>query len=319
MKYTVTGGAGFIGSNLVDELIELGHEVIVIDNLSTGNEKNVNPRAKLIVADISGNIKDQIVADVIKNAMRGSDAVFHLAALARVQPSIDNPIEFNKTNVNGTLNMLILAKDADVKRFVYSASSSAYGNARKFPTPENHPTDPLSPYGLQKLIGEQYCKVFSHCYGLETVCLRYFNVFGERQSLSGAYCLVMGIFAQQRLEDKQMTIVGDGEQRRDFTYVGDVVKANILAAQSSKVGFGEVINIGNGDNRSINQLADLIGGPRLNIDARLEPNQTLADNRKAKKLLGWSPTTTLEEWVPKYKMQLGLVDDFNPIIHEQTK
>ena len=319
MKYTVTGGAGFIGSNLVDELIELGHEVIVIDNLSTGNEKNVNPCAKLIVADISGNIKDQIVADVIKNAIRGSDAVFHLAALARVQPSIDNPIEFNKTNVNGTLNMLILAKDADVKRFVYSASSSAYGNARKFPTPENHPTDPLSPYGLQKLIGEQYCKVFSHCYGLETVCLRYFNVFGERQSLSGAYCLVMGIFAQQRLEDKQMTIVGDGEQRRDFTYVGDVVKANILAAKSSKVGFGEVINIGNGDNRSINQLADLIGGPRLNIDARLEPNQTLADNRKAKKLLGWSPTTTLEEWVPKYKMQLGLVDDFNPIIHEQTK
>tara|TARA_R110000824_G_scaffold88773_6_gene218109 strand:- start:417 stop:1376 length:960 start_codon:yes stop_codon:yes gene_type:complete len=319
MKYTVTGGAGFIGSNLVDELIELGHEVIVIDNLSTGNEKNVNPCAKLIVADISGNIKDQIVADVIKNAIRGSDAVFHLAALARVQPSIDNPIEFNKTNVNGTLNMLILAKDADVKRFVYSASSSAYGNARKFPTPENHPTDPLSPYGLQKLIGEQYCKVFSHCYGLETVCLRYFNVFGERQSLSGAYCLVMGIFAQQRLEDKQMTIVGDGEQRRDFTYVGDVVKANILAAQSNKVGFGEVINIGNGDNRSINQLADLIGGPRLNIDARLEPNQTLADNRKAKKLLGWSPTTTLEEWVPKYKMQLGLVDDFNPIIHEQTK
>jgi UDP-glucose 4-epimerase len=254
--------------------------------------------------------------------MAGSDAVFHLAAKARVQPSIENPIEFNKTNVDGTLNMLILTRDAGIKRFVYSASSSAYGNASKFPTPEDHPTDPLSPYGLQKLIGEQYCKVFSHCYDLETVCLRYFNVFGERQSLSGAYCLVMGIFIQQRLEDKQMTIVGDGEQRRDFTYVGDVVKANILAAQSEKVGFGEVINIGNGDNRSINQLADLIGGPRKNTEARLEPNQTLADNSKAKKLLGWSPTVSIEKWLPEYKNSLGLPSEpitINPIIHDQTK
>jgi UDP-glucose 4-epimerase len=193
-----------------------------------------------------------------------------------------------------------------IKRFVYSASSSAYGNAEVFPTPESHPTNPLSPYGLQKLIGEQYCKVFSICYGLETVCLRYFNVFGERQSLEGAYCLVMGIFANQRLKGEPMTIAGDGEQRRDFTYVGDVVKANISASKSDKVGDGEVINIGNGENRSVNQLAELIGGPRLNIEARLEPKQTLADNTKAKELLNWEPSVTLEEWIPKYKEELKI-------------
>lgn len=309
MKYAVTGGAGFIGSNLVDELIERGHEVIVIDNLVSGKEENINPKAKFILADINGcRFGSQLSSctDKVIDAVKGSDSIFHLAALARVQPSIDNPVKFHDTNVNGTLNVLMLARELGIKRVIYSASSSAYGNATIFPTPETHSTDPMSPYGLQKLIGEQYCKVFSRCYDLETVCLRYFNVFGERQSLSGAYRLVMGIFAQQRLEGKPMTIVGDGEQRRDFTYVGDVVKANILASQSDKVGSGDVINIGNGDNRSVNQLADLIGGPRVNIEARLEPNQTLADNRKAKELLGWTPTVTLEDWVPQYKNQLGL-------------
>ena len=319
MKYTVTGGAGFIGSNLVDQLIKEGHEVVVIDNLCTGNRENINPNAKLVNIDISDCNQNETHTTVVVEAIKGSNAIFHLAALARVQPSIENPAEFNKTNVDGTLNMLLIAKEAGVKRFVYSASSSAYGNATKFPTPENHPTDPLSPYGLQKLIGEQYCKVFSHCYDLETVCLRYFNVFGERQTLSGAYCLVMGIFVQQRLDGKPMTIVGDGEQRRDFTYVGDVVKANILAAQSDKVGFGEVINIGNGENRSVNQLADLIGGPRINIEARLEPDQTLANNNKAKRLLKWKPSVTLEEWIPKYKMKIGITEGFNPLDHEQTK
>lgn len=299
MKYTVIGGAGFIGSNLVDLLIKEGHEVLVIDNLSTGDIKNVNPKASLLICDISEE-------NSLGDSLEGSDTVFHLAALARVQPSIENPLEFNKTNVNGTLNVLMAAKDSNVRRVVYSASSSAYGDAEIFPTPENHPTDPLSPYGLQKLIGEQYCRVFYHCYGLETVSLRYFNVFGERQSLEGAYKLVMGIFANQRLQGKPLTITGDGEQRRDFTYVGDVVKANLLAAQSKLVGKGEVINIGNGDNRSINQIADLIGGPKEYIEKRLEPQQTLADNTKAKELLGWSPTTTVEQWVPQYKKEIGI-------------
>lgn len=302
MKYIVTGGAGFIGSNLVDSLVDEGHDVIVVDNLSTGKEENVNSKAELFVCDIS--LKDSITT--MTEVMKGADTVFHLAALARVQPSIENPHSFNQVNVNGTLHILTAAKEAGVRRVVYSASSSAYGDATIFPTPENHPTDPLSPYGLQKLIGEQYCRVFYHCYGLETVSLRYFNVFGERQSLDGAYKLVMGIFADQRLKGKPLTITGDGEQRRDFTYVGDVVKANILASSSSLVGQGESINIGNGDNRSVNEIADLIGGPKEYIEKRLEPEQTLADNTKAKNLLGWQPTTSVEQWMPQYKKQLGI-------------
>lgn len=302
MKYIVTGGAGFIGSNLVDSLVDEGHEVIVVDNLSSGKEDNINSKAQLFICDIS--YQDNIAT--MTEVMNGADTVFHLAALARVQPSIENPHQFNKVNVNGTLHVLTAAKEAGVRRVVYSASSSAYGDATIFPTPENHPTDPLSPYGLQKLIGEQYCRVFYHCYGLETVSLRYFNVFGERQSLDGAYKLVMGIFADQRLKGKPLTITGDGEQRRDFTYVGDVVKANILASSSLLVGKGESINIGNGDNRSVNEIADLIGGPKEYIEKRFEPEQTLADNTKAKQLLGWQPTTTVEEWIPKYKKNLGL-------------
>jgi UDP-glucose 4-epimerase len=319
MKCVVTGGAGFVGSNLVDELISQGHEVVVIDNLCNGKKENINPNATFIEADLNccrqGTYPSSVYkqfpcpsrdTELVENAIKDSHVIFHLAALARVQPSIEDPVSFNDSNVGGTLNILMIAKKLGIKRFVYSASSSAYGNAKIFPTPESHPTNPLSPYGLQKLIGEQYCKVFAICYGLETVCLRYFNVFGERQSLDGAYCLVMGIFANQKLQGKPMTIVGDGEQRRDFTYVGDIVRANILASKSDRVGYGEVINIGNGDNRSVNQLADLIGGPREHIESRLEPKQTLADNKKALDLLGWSPTMTLEEWVPKYKKDLGI-------------
>ena len=302
MKCLVTGGCGFIGSTLVDALIEADHEVVVIDNLETGNATNVNSAASLCILDISHQVNYQ----ELREHMLGVDTVFHLAALARVQPSIKQPDRFNKTNVNGTLHVLMAARDAKVRRVVYSASSSAYGDATVFPTPENHPTDPLSPYGLQKLIGEQYCKVFHHCYGLETVSLRYFNVYGERQSLDGAYKLVMGIFADQRLRQQPLTITGDGEQRRDFTYVGDVVRANILAARSKLVGAGESINIGNGSNRSVNQIADLIGGPREYIDSRLEPKQTLADITKANELLDWTPTMTVEEWLPQYKKQLGI-------------
>ena len=302
-KFLVTGGAGFIGSNLVDLLIEEGHEVTVVDNLSTGKESNLNPKANFEILDISHSCNQEKLTKL----MVGCDGVFHLAALARVQPSIEDPTEFNKQNVNGTLNVIVAARDSKVKRVVYSASSSAYGNAEVLPTPEDFPTDPLSPYGLQKLIGEQYCRVFYHCYGLETVSLRYFNVFGERQSLdSGAYKLVMSVFAQQRLEGKPLTITGDGEQRRDFTYVGDVARANLLAMTSENVGSGEVINIGCGDNRSVNQLADLMGGEKTYIEKRLEPQETLADNSKAKKLLEWEPTVSIEEWVPKYKKSLNI-------------
>tara|TARA_Y100000592_G_scaffold33207_1_gene52741 strand:- start:123 stop:1028 length:906 start_codon:yes stop_codon:yes gene_type:complete len=301
MKCIVTGGAGFIGSNLVDKLISDGHDVIIIDNLSTGKEKNINPKAKFYKKDIT-----QMRRDSDFTMFEGVDVVFHTAALARVQPSIDDPIEFNKVNIDGTLQMLKASVDAGVKRFVYSASSSAYGNTDKLPQKETDPTDPLSPYGVQKMVGEIYCTMFPKVYDIETVSLRYFNVYGERQSLEGAYCLVMGIFAQQRLNNKPMTINGDGEQRRDFTYVGDVVDANIRAATSDKVGNGEVINIGSCNNKSVNELADLIGGERIHKDPVIEPFATLADNTKAKELLGWKPKQNFEEWVSKYKQDLGL-------------
>jgi UDP-glucose 4-epimerase len=298
MKYLVTGGAGFIGSNLVDRLIKDGNEVIVIDDLSTGNRDNLNENISFYQRDISLMTE----FDMFENV----DVVFHLAAKARVQPSIENPIEFHNTNVNGTLNLLKACVDYGVKRFVFSSSSSVYGDVEQLPTTEEAPLNPKSPYALQKQIGEQYCKLYSKLYGLDTVCLRYFNVYGERQPTEGAYCLVMGIFAGQRLNGEPMTIRGDGEQRRDFTYVGDVVDANIKAATSDKVGGGDGINIGNGDNRSVNQIADLIGGDRVNIDPVIEPRETLAHNGKAKFLLDWRPTMELEDWMPKWKEDLGL-------------
>ena len=301
MKHIVTGGCGFIGSNLVDKLIDLGHEVIIFDNISSGKVENINPKARFIEVDISEDYFDECI-----DWFDGVDTVFHTAARARVQPSIIDPISFNKTNVDGTLTLLKMAVDSGVRRFVYSASSSAYGNTNVLPTPESHSTNPLSPYGAQKLMGEIYCKTFSQVYDIETVSLRYFNVYGERQLLEGAYCLVMGIFLQQRLNNKPMTIRGDGEQRRDFTYVSDVVDANIKASQSDKVGKGEVINVGNGNNRSVNQIADMIGGSTINVEPVIEPRETLADNTKAHELLDWKPTMIIEDWVKQYKKELGL-------------
>lgn len=299
MKMLVTGGAGFIGSNLVDELINQGHKVIIIDNLSTGKKEYINPQAEFHQVDIR-NLKK------IKPLFYGVDYVFHLAAFPRVQPSIEDPVTANDINLNGTLNVLVAARDAKVKKVVYSASSSAYGNQTQMPLREDMPTHPLSPYGLQKYIGELYCRLFSEIYGLPTVSLRYFNVYGPRQALEGAYCLVMGIFVRQRLAGEPMTITNDGEQRRDFTFVGDVVRANILAAESDKVGQGEVINIGRGQNYSVNELARMIGGPTVFIGSRIEPRETLADNSRAKKLLGWEPTMNLPDWLEKYKKEMGL-------------
>ena len=302
MKYVVVGGAGFIGSNIVDKLVEQNHEVVIIDNLSTGKMENVNPKASVEYIDIC-NVKE---CSAMVEIMSGADALFLLAAKARVQPSIENPVEYEINNTIGTLNVLKCASDAGVRRVVYSASSSAYGNTEKLPSKESDPVNPLSPYGAQKYYGEVMCKMFSEVYGLETVSLRYFNIYGERQNVGGAYAMVIGIFADQRLRGEIMTINGDGSQRRDFTYVGDVVNANILASQSEKVGKGEVINIGNGDNRSINDIADMIGGERIHREPVIEPKETLADNSLAEELLGWKPTQNIEDWVPGYKKELGL-------------
>ncbi len=296
----VTGGAGFIGSNLVDKLIDKGIKVHIFDNLSTGFKKNINPKAKFYNLDVS----ELYPADFSK--FKGIDTIFHLAALARVQPSIEDPITYNKTNVDGTLQMLLLADFLKVKKFVYSASSSCYGNTEIFPTPETAPTNPLSPYGLQKHIGEQYCKMFSEVYGLDTVSLRYFNVYGERMSLEGAYKLVIPIFAQQMLEGKPLTINNDGEQRRDFTYVGDVVEANILAATYKRKLKGESFNIGNGNNYSVNELADMFGGEKQYGNKVIEPFETLADNSKIKQTLKWTPKGNLKEWIKNYKIELAL-------------
>ena len=304
MKYVVVGGAGFIGSHIVDKLVEQNHEVVIIDNLSTGKMENVNPKASVEYIDISNVNECPNMVEI----MSGADALFLLAAKARVQPSIENPVEYETNNTIGTLNVLKCASDAGVRRVVYSASSSAYGNTEKLPSVESDPINPMSPYGVQKYYGEVMCKMFSEVYGLETVSLRYFNIYGERQNVGGAYAMVIGIFADQKLRGEVMTINGDGEQRRDFTYVGDVVNANILASQSENVGNGEVINIGNGDNRSINDIADMIGGERIHREPVIEPKETLADNSLAEKLLGWKPTQNIEDWVPGYKKEMGLDD-----------
>ena len=298
-KALVTGGAGFIGSNMVDRLIAEGKEVIILDNFSTGKRENCNPKATIYEVDLS--------TDYLEPFLEGVDVVFHFAALARVQPSIEDPLRFNKHNVDGTLRLLFACYRQGIKRVIYSASSSCYGNAAKFPTPETHSTNPLSPYGLQKYIGEQYCKMFSEVYGLDTVSLRYFNVYGERMALDGAYKLVLGIFAKQMLQDKPLTITNNGNQRRDFTYVGDVVEANWLAAHTAGKLNGESFNIGNGSNYSVNEVADMMGGEKTYGETRLEPFQTLADNQKAEGILGWRPKVDLPAWIKKYKKDLGLL------------
>ena len=308
MKYVVVGGAGFIGSNIVDKLIEQDHEVVVIDNLSTGKKENISyvGHLKRNVELCKIDISDTSESESLIEAMKGADTVFLLAAKARVQPSIEEPVEYAVNNTIGTLNVLKCASDAGVRRVVYGASSSAYGDTDKLPSVESDPVNPLPPYGAQKYYGEVMCKMFSQVYDIETVSLRYFNIYGERQNVGGAYAMVIGIFVDQLLNGKPMTIRGDGEQRRDLTYVGDVVNANILASQSEKVGNGEVINIGNGDNRSINEIADMIGDNKVNVEPVIEPPETLADNSKARELLGWEPKGNIDTWIPKYKKEMGL-------------
>lgn len=293
-KYLVTGGAGFIGRHLVDALIESGNRVIVVDNLSNSSyptQKNI----EFLQADVS----DKLQKKAIIKAMSDCDGVFHMAALAKVQDSILNPEEYNKNNVDGTLNILNCSKEAGVKRVVFSSSSSIYGDTKTFPTDEDEWPNPMSPYALQKLIGEQYCKIFNFCYGLETVCLRYFNVFGEGQTADGPYSSVISIFKEQKSKGIPLTIVGNGHQTRDFVYVGDVAKANILAMQSKGPVVGESINIGSGKETCVNEIADLIGGEKTFIEKRLEPSISLADNIKAKRLLNWEPSTSVQDWLSK--------------------
>ena len=294
----VTGGAGFIGSHIVDELIKMGVQVTIIDDFSTGKVENVNPAAYCWKQDLA-----TVNIDDLTQFMEHVDTVFHLAALARVQPSIEQPIPYHDANVTGTHNLLVAASDAGVKRFIFNSSSSVYGDA-KVPTSEDHVLNPISPYALHKLIGEQYCKLFSTLYDIDTVSLRYFNVYGDRMALDGAYRLAIPIFATQINEGKPCTINNDGNQKRDYTYVGDVVKANIMCAKSLKEFKGDVYNVGNGDNVSVNELVDMMGGEKSYGNKVIEPFETLACNAKIDLDLDWKPEGNLKKWINEYMKKL---------------
>ncbi len=298
-KYIVTGGAGFIGAHVSKALLEKGHEVLVLDNLSTGKKENIAEGAVFHEVDL----KD---LETIKPLFEGVDGIFHFAAVPRVMKSIEDPIGTHADNLTATLNVLVAGRDAKVKRMVYSASCSAYGDENPMPLNEKMLTMPMSPYGIQKYVGEHYTRVFALAYGMETVSLRYFNVYGPGMSEIGTYVSVMSIFVRQKKAGEPLTITGDGEQTRDYTFIGDVVRANILAMESQKVGKGEVINIGNGNNKSVNYVAELFGGETKNIEARLEPRDAQADNTLARELLGWIPEVNLEEGVEKVKKYYGV-------------
>jgi UDP-glucose 4-epimerase len=294
-KIVVTGGAGFIGSHLVAALLAVGYDVHVVDNYAA-SKKESRIHAGAIYHDT-----DICDFGALGSIFAGTTYVFHLAALPRVQFSIDHPQEAHNANVVGTFNVLLAARDAKVAKVIYSASSSAYGDSDILPLVETMPAHPKSPYGLHKYVGELNARLFSEVYGLPTVSLRYFNVYGPGGDAKDSYALVMPKFFDLRVQGKPMVIFGDGEQTRDFTHIRDVVRANMLAAESPNVGKGEVINIGAGKNTSVNTIAVLIGGPVEHIAPRLEPHDTLADNSLAKKLLGWEPQVTLEEGIAELK------------------
>ena len=290
----VTGGCGFIGSHLADYLIKLNYEVVVIDNLSVGRRENIsqlneNSKFTFVDADISNY-------DLIEPIFRGADLVFHLAALADIVPSIENPTEYYKSNVNGTFNVLQACRKHKVKKIIYAGSSSCYGIPDEYPTKETAAIRPQYPYALTKNIGEQLVMHWCQLYKLPAISLRFFNVYGPRARTSGTYGAVFGVFLAQKLANKPYTVVGDGNQTRDFTFVSDVVSAIVAAAESDLS--GEVINIGSNNTYSINRLVELLGGEITYIPKRPgEPDCTWADITKATQLLDWEPKVSLEEGV----------------------
>jgi len=294
MKTIVTGGAGFIGSHLTELLLEKGHSVLVLDNFSTGRPENLahlkdNQNLNLVQVDISE-------FDKIKDYFKDIDWVFHLAALADIVPSITEPLKYHKNNVDGTVCVLEAAKQAGVKRLVYTASSSCYGLAEILPTPESAPIELAYPYALTKWIGEQIALHWSKVYKLPVVSLRLFNVYGPRSRTSGTYGAMFGIFLAQKLAGKSFTVVGDGSQTRDFIFVKDVARAFLAAAESDVT--GEFFNVGSDGTYSVNQIVKLLGGEATYIPKRPgEPDATFADISKIKKILNWQPEVSLENGV----------------------
>jgi nucleoside-diphosphate-sugar epimerase len=300
VRVGVVGGAGFIGSNLVDALVERGDDVLVVDNLSTGYRSNLNPAALLQEVDIS------VDSERLTSVLHGREVVFLTAAMPRVPRSIEDPVGTHEVNVTGALRVLKAAVDAGVRRVVYSSSSSVYGDQPVLPLTEDMPPNPLNPYACQKYMCEIYARNFSRIYGLETVCLRYFNVYGPRQVTEGVYRLVIGIFMDQRLRGEALTIHGDGQQTRDFTWVGDVVRANILAGESDRVGKGEPINIGAGQEVTIERIAELIGGPVVHQPPRgFDERFKRAGIQKAADLLGWEPRVQIDDGMQRLMERLG--------------
>ena len=300
----VTGGAGFIGSHLVDRLLADGWRVTVIDNGSVGRPQNLshlaaNPALTVVWADVSDHA-------AIAPHFSGAERVFHLAALADIVPSIERPTDYFRSNVAGTESVLEASRAAEVKRFVYAASSSCYGIPAEYPTPETAPIQPQYPYALTKRLGEELVLHWGQVYGMPVVSMRFFNVYGPRARTSGTYGAVFGVFLAQKIHGKPYTVVGDGRQTRDFTYVTDVAAALVKAADSSVC--GEIFNVGSGHTYSVNRLVELLGGPVAGIPKRPgEPDCTFADITKIRRILGWEPKVSLEEGVQR---MLERLDDW---------
>jgi len=297
MRYFVTGGAGFIGSSTVEELVVRGHSVVVLDDLSSGKEENL-AEIRNKITFIKGSITD---IEVVRKAMYEAEYVLHLAARTSVPRSVKDPIETNKINIDGTLNVLVAAKELKVKRLVFAASSSAYGETQELPKTETMQPQPISPYGVTKYVGELYAQTFGRCYGLENVALRYFNIFGPRQDPGSPYSGVLAKFCAAFLEDTSPIVFGDGEQTRDFTFVDNAVHANLLACEVPNVS-GKVFNVGTGGRVSLNavlRVLEKIAGKKL--EAKYEPprdgdiRDSQADITLAKRLLGYDPLVGFEE------------------------
>jgi UDP-N-acetylglucosamine/UDP-N-acetyl-alpha-D-glucosaminouronate 4-epimerase len=298
--YLVTGGAGFIGSHLSEELVRRGHRVRVADSLITGKRSNLDHISG--VEFLEGDLAELTFA---RESMKGCDFVLHQAAIPSVPRSVQDPITSNTANVDATLNVLVAARDAGVKRLVFAASSSAYGDTATLPKHEDMPTNPLSPYALQKVVGEQYLQMFTRLYGLETVSIRYFNVFGPRQDPSSPYSGVISVFATALLENRSPRIYGDGEQTRDFTYIANVVDGVLRACEAPKAS-GEIINVATGGRISLNKLfyamRDVVGGnlePTYAEQRKGDVRDSQADITRAKALLGYEPIVSFEEGISR--------------------
>jgi len=297
MRYLVTGGAGFIGSNTVDELVRRGHGVVVLDDLSSGKEDNLaEVRSKITF--MKGSITD---IEVVQKAMVQADYVIHLAARTSVPRSVKDPVDTNRINVDGTLNVLVAARDNKVKRVVFAASSSAYGDTPTLPKTEDMQPVPISPYGVSKYVGELYAQTFGRCYGLENVCLRYFNIFGPRQDPDSPYSGVLSRFSTAFLDSAPPVVFGDGEQTRDFTYVDNAVQANVLACEAPSAS-GRTFNVGTGRAVSLNQVLQMLQKTSgKTLETKYEPSRegdirdSLADIRLAKEFLGYEPAVLFEE------------------------